>query len=191
MDSFEYMTGLVSVLIGLSLVELATGLQRLIRARGRVRFDALAPLSALVVALLAVQAWWGFFELYNDARTFTLGGFLPQVGCYLILFLLASAVLPSEVPAEGLDLAQHYRTNRVEFWCLLTVYFATAITLYIAALVGGGMTTSKAIYQNFAGIATIVIVALPILVSKRGSDAVILTLLLITLAGSWMSRQIM
>lgn len=63
MTPFEYLLALVSILIGLAVADLATCMHRLLRARSRVRWDWLPLASALIVMLLILQFWWGFYRL--------------------------------------------------------------------------------------------------------------------------------
>ncbi len=48
-SSFEYITALVSVVVGLAIADMATSLHRLLRNRRRVRWDWVAPLAAVVI----------------------------------------------------------------------------------------------------------------------------------------------
>ena len=187
---FEYVTGLVSVLVGLALVDLAVSLQRLLSAGRRVRWDVLTPLAASVVTLIVIHAWWSFHDLFSDATTFQLGAFLPQLGSLLLLFLLAASVLPDEVPAEGLALADHYEARRVMIWGLLLAYVASAIALYVIGVVDGGASLTEALQRNSAGLVSLLVIAIPLFVRKRWVAGLVLGVALAALLASWLGRQI-
>ena len=130
MTAFEYVLPLVSVLAGLALADVAVSLHRLLRARRRVRWDAL-PLACAVLA--ALNLWWGLFNSQETPFYQTLGGFLPLAALLVVLFLLNAAALPDAVPDEGLDLRAFYDANGPYFWSL----YAVVVVLSIANNVGG------------------------------------------------------
>ena len=49
MNTFEYITVLASIVVGLAIADLATSAHRLLRAGGRVRWDWIAPTAALLM----------------------------------------------------------------------------------------------------------------------------------------------
>ncbi len=118
MSAFEYTSVLASIIIGLALVDVLTSLNRLIRAGRRVKWHWAAPLATVMVVLTVIQIWWA---LYRPEDTgVTIGQFLPLFAELVILFLLAAAALPDEVPAEGIDLKAYYHRNGPYFWSLFT-----------------------------------------------------------------------
>lgn len=118
MSAFEYTSVLASIIIGLALVDVLISLNRLIRAGGRVKWHWAAPVATVLVVLTVIQIWWALYS--PEDATVTIGEFLPQFVVLVILFLLAAAALPDEVPAEGLDLKAYYRRNGPYFWSLFT-----------------------------------------------------------------------
>ena len=58
MNPFEYLLPLISVIVGLSITDLATSLHRLLRARRRVEWDWLPLATALLALLMVLNAWW-------------------------------------------------------------------------------------------------------------------------------------
>ncbi len=167
MSGFEYVTGVVSVLVGLALVDMAVSLQKLLSAGPRVRWDWLLSLAALVVALNVIHAWWSFHDLFSAERAFQLGPFLPQLGSLLLLFLLAASVLPDEVPAHGVVLADYYSERRIMIWGLLFAYTASAIALYVLSGLREGASLGTAVARNLAGMIFMVVVAVPLFVRRR------------------------
>ena len=190
MSGFEYVSGLVSVLVGLALASLAVSLQKLLAAGRRVRWDWLLSLAALVVALNVVHAWWSFHDLFSGASAFQLGPFLPQLGSLLLLFLLAASVLPDEVPAEGVVLAEYYHERRVMIWGLLLAYSASAIVLYVLSGLRGGVSFGTAIARNSAAMMFMTVVAVPLFTRKRWVAGGVLSALLLIELTSWLGREI-
>jgi hypothetical protein len=124
MHAFEFLTAFVAILIGLAITDLATSLHRLLRARARVKWDWASLAAAAFVAIQVMAQFWVFWfsqgeQVYTFASTSALAAVL------VLVFLMASAVLPDEVPAEGLDLRAFYDANRAYFWSLVALYIAT------------------------------------------------------------------
>ena len=117
----------VSMLIGLGVADLLLSLHRLLRARRRVRWDGLPLLVAFLVLLVIVQMWWLIAQ--PGAKSMTIGAFLPTLVELILLFLLAAACLPDEVPPEGMDLKAYYHENGAYIWSL----FAAALGWLIAS----------------------------------------------------------
>lgn len=117
-NSAEYIAVLVSIVIGLALADLLASLHRLLRAGRRVRWDWAAPLAAILVVMTLVMLWWAFYQ--PSAEPVSIGEFLPDFVTLVLLFLLAGAALPDEVPPEGLSLRTYYDRNGPYFWSLFS-----------------------------------------------------------------------
>lgn len=110
-EEFQYLAVLLSIVLGLGVTQLLTGVGRLVQARARVRayWPALAWVGLLL--LIHVQSWWAMFELRAHA-----GWTLVTFGVVLLtpvcLYLMAALVLPDVAEATGegqvLDLRAHY-----------------------------------------------------------------------------------
>ena len=131
MSPFEYLLAFVSILVGLAVADLSVSFHQLLRARNRVRWDWLSLTAALLVLLLILNFWWGFYRM-GQAEVWTqYGAFLVLAASLINLFLLASAALPDHIPEAGLDLATYYVENQRYFWILFAVFSALAIALYL------------------------------------------------------------
>jgi hypothetical protein len=119
--AFEFALGLFSVLIGLSIADVATSLHRLIRKQDLVRWDPLALLAALFALLMAIGMWFDLWGIRNatSVRHFFL--YLVLVASFFVLFLLAAASLPDEVSGP-VDLRSYYEQNRRYFWSLVCIF---------------------------------------------------------------------
>jgi hypothetical protein len=126
MQPFEYVVGLVSILLGLALTELASSLHKLLRARARVKWDWQAPAAAVALVLVVLDLWWGVRQLERIGLTMTIGLFLPLLTALLLFYLAAAAVLPDDVPAEGIDIREYYAANARYFWLLFAAYVLVA-----------------------------------------------------------------
>ena len=124
MNATEYVSVLVAIVIGLALADILVSLHRLIRAGRRVRWDWAAPLATALVVMVLVMMWWSFYRPTPAATPMTIGSFLPSFVTLVLLFLLGSAALPDEVPAEGLSLREYYDRNGPYFWSLFAAALA-------------------------------------------------------------------
>jgi hypothetical protein len=86
MNISEHSVALISVIAGLGLTNLLGNLNRLIRARRKVRWDILQLLWALIALFLVDNYWWGLYQgsvvatEAASAATFLVGLSLPLGG---------------------------------------------------------------------------------------------------------------
>ena len=78
MDQFNYLAVLISIILGLGITQLLSGVGRLLQARGHVRlyWPTLAWVAVLLV--VHVQTWWAMFGL-RTLQTWTFAAFCS---CY-------------------------------------------------------------------------------------------------------------
>ncbi|HZF68440.1 MAG TPA: hypothetical protein VEZ47_10410 [Gemmatirosa sp.] len=138
-EEFQYLAVLLSIILGLGLTQLLTGIGRLIQARARVRgyWPVLAWVALLL--LIHVQAWWAMFEMRAHAPwTFLEFGvvLLTPTGLYLMAALVLPDVAEATEEGERLDLRAHYHAQTRWFYgaALLVVLSSLARPL---ALDGG------------------------------------------------------
>ena len=127
MHPFSLILPLVSVFVGLAVTDVAKSLHALLRARRRVRWDALPLMSSFIAVLTTYNLWWRLLGTADPAPFLTLGGFLPLAAQLLVLYLLCAAVLPDAVPDDGLDLRTFYDGNGPYVWTLFALHIALLI----------------------------------------------------------------
>ena len=138
MDTFEYITALVAVVIGLAIADMATSLHRLLRHRKVVRWDWVAPLAALLILAELFNLWWSWHGFAGS----TIGEVVPYFAELILIFLAASVTLPDEIPANGLDLGRYFDDNRSYFWFVYSSYVAVFIALETTNGLERGLTLS-------------------------------------------------
>jgi hypothetical protein len=119
-DEFQYLTVLVSIILGLGVTQLLTGAGRLVQARARVRAYAPALVWLALLLLIHVQSWWAMFDM-RDHQGWTFPKFLVVLAHPICLYLMTALVLPDVAEAAGtgdadaggdgartLDLRRHY-----------------------------------------------------------------------------------
>ena len=107
MEPFSYLSVLVSIILGLGITRLLTGLGQQIEFRDSVRFYWPSLVWAVTLLLVHVQAWWSMFGM-RDHVGWTFVQFLVVLLQPITLYLLAALVLPTATPGAPVDLRTHY-----------------------------------------------------------------------------------
>lgn len=110
-DLFAYLASFVSIILAIALTDMIHSMHRLLKFRHKVKWDPLILMLALTVFVLVL---WQFFGLWGDARygSLSFNGLLALILVPTIYTFAAFAVLPDEVPPEGIDLRAFYFENR-------------------------------------------------------------------------------
>jgi hypothetical protein len=130
LDSFEYLSVLLSIIIGLAVTQILQGMRVLMLSRATARLYAPSIIWAVLLLLIATQMWWSSFGLRDQSEwTFGLYGLiLLQTG---LLYLASGLVLPDLRPTE-IDLETDYFRNRAWFFGLLAAAAVTSILKDVA-----------------------------------------------------------
>jgi hypothetical protein len=139
MNVFEYLLLFAAIILGLAVSDLAISLHKLMAARGRVRWDWLAPMAAAVAFLKIVTQWWAWFAAGAIARGMTFEMYLTLLVEAVLLFLLAASALPDEVPEKGIDLRAFYDGTQRRFWLLFALQWSiwTAVSTWTQIVIEG------------------------------------------------------
>lgn len=117
----EYVLLFNSIIIGVAVTDVLISFHRLLRARSNVRWFWIPPVLGIFMLALAVNGWWGSYALFVHLRTISMAAYLPVLSLFVLTFLLMAAVLPDEVPSEGLDLKPWYVANARYIWTLWAI----------------------------------------------------------------------
>ena len=107
MDRFEYVFSLIGLLLGLSLVEVLSGLVKTHKARATIKVGWLTPMLGTLVILHVTSFWgitWGLREFLPPTIWQTLGAGVAIAGAY---YFAAASVFPDHLHADE-DLDAHY-----------------------------------------------------------------------------------
>lgn len=126
MDPFEYLSVLVSIIVGLALAHLLSSSARLLQARRRVRPHATSLCWMAFLFLANIQIWWVGFERRGDTE-WHFFAFLLYLSIPITVFLLSYLVVPDLDDAEGVDLARNFDDNRPWFFALLAALPAISL----------------------------------------------------------------
>lgn len=126
MSKFEYLSVLVSIIVGLGISHLLSGTARLIQLRRRARLYLPTFLWMALLFLANVQIWWVAFER-RDSGEWNFFLFLLYLLIPITAVVLSYLIVPDVEGEPAVDLKASYYENRVPFF-LLTA-FLPAISL--------------------------------------------------------------
>jgi len=159
METFGYLSVLLSVIIGLALTQLLQGIRGIALHRRRVRLYWPVLAWATTLLLVYVQSWWAMFGLRTHER-WTFLQFCAVIAHTVLLYMLSALLLPDiGSHDERTDLRDHYFTHRRLFHAVL---FAVALVSIGKDLALAGTLPEPAnlafhvlfLGLTFAGIAT-------------------------------------
>jgi len=188
LSSFEYTSVLASIIVGYALADMLRGLQLLLKARKKVRWDWAVPLLAALVALSLIQVWW--FQYRPESGPITIGAFLPGLIQLVLLALLASAVFPDDVPDQGIDLRVYYTENAPFLW---TVYAVALVWLMGTDVVTRARAGVPFVNIALNQVAEMIVLALMVslaLMKRRWWHAIGFFLLITSGPVGWLSRSV-
>ncbi len=126
MDAFSYLSVLISIILGLGITRLLTGLGQQIEFRDRIAGYAPAVVWALVLLVVHVQTWWAMFGL-RDHAGWTFLEFLAVLLQPGVLYLLAALVLPSVELGDRVDLRAHFLDGTRWFFGLFVALLLVSV----------------------------------------------------------------
>ena len=134
MSAFEFFFSFYGLILGLSVVEVITGLVRVLKQRRRVRIGWLTPLLALFVLLDIASFWIGAWSTMQDVKV-SYG--LIFVGLVIagIYYAAASLVTPDDL-GEWPDFDDFY--DRHKRWVLGGVVIANFLAFEFVRMISDG-----------------------------------------------------
>jgi len=118
MNPFDYLTVLVSIVMGLAIANVLAGIATVMHARDRINAYWPPIAWAIWLFVVEVQHWWAEWGVH-ETQHWTFGVFLLEILVPVDLFLLSSLVLPPRDEGDRLDLYAWYFRNRGWFFALM------------------------------------------------------------------------
>jgi hypothetical protein len=150
MDEFGYLSVLLSIIIGLAVTQLLTGLRGLMLQRARIRVYWVPVAWGLVFLMILTQTWWAMFGLRGH-REWTFAEFAAVLFHTIVMYLTAAIILP-DVGDEPVDLRAHYYRHRG--WLFSLLLLATAASLVKSIVLSGSLPDRRdvAFHMVYAGV---------------------------------------
>lgn len=121
MEAFEYAMGLVSIVVGIAISDLAVSLHKLFRFRRTLSWDARTLLAAALTFIVLFSMWFELWAVHGRPEILNYPFLLSIVVELVLLFLMATAVLPDD-PLPNDDLATFYDNNARSIWTFFLLY---------------------------------------------------------------------
>lgn len=120
MHPYEYLTVFVSVVVGLAVVHLLSGISLILDAREAERLDWIHGVWTANVFVTTVVVWWFNFGL-TDVVVWTLPFFVNLVAYSVVLYLMAGLLYPVR-GADIIDFRAHFERNRPRFFLVCLAF---------------------------------------------------------------------
>lgn len=137
MTLFEYLMVLVSIVVGLAVAEILTGVARQIRFRHSSTGYWVHSCGVALIFLALLQTWWELWEL-NLTPEWTFLSLLLMLIAPSGLYLVAHLIFPE--PIEGVDIREYYYGPMRSMWWL-AVMITVASTLFRPVAFGSELVT--------------------------------------------------
>ena len=120
MTEFDYLSVLISIVLGLGLSHVMATAAQLVRFRAAVKFYTPALLWLALLFFLHVQIWWAVFEL-RDVPEWTFGNFVLVLAIPAVVYVISVLLSPDFDREERIDLRASYFAHRRWFFGLLAL----------------------------------------------------------------------
>lgn len=120
MSPFEFVTVLISIILGLGITQIMSGIADLIHQWEKVKLYWPHLLWVMLVFILHVQEWWLVYEL-KSVTVWRLPYFLFQVLYPISLFILARILFPLQSDEHSTDMKQFYLHNYRKFFVMVMI----------------------------------------------------------------------
>ena len=152
--SFNYLSVLLSIVLGLAITQVLQGFRGLILTRAKVKLYLPTVIWAGLVLLIAIQGWWASFAMRTRAN-WTFVALLVIILQAISVYMAAALVLPNVTGDAVVDLRDHYFAHRNWFFgvILASLVFSVAKDLALAGHLPGRMNLK---FHVFFGLTVIV-----------------------------------
>ena len=150
MDSFSYLSVLISIVLGLGTANLLMGLARIVQLRSRIKMYWPTILWALTLLVIHVQTWWTMFGL-RFVQTWDFVSFSLTLLQPIFLFFLSALIMPDFDRDDALDLKRNYFAHaRWFFGIFIALLLASIARTY--ALAGRLPQSADLAFHVFFGV---------------------------------------
>ncbi len=134
MSTFEFVSVLLSIVVGLGLTHLLTGVGNALEHRRDVRFYWVQGLWVVNVGLIFVSFWWATVFSHADRATWYFPNFVVLLVYAVLGYLCAVLIVPSDLERSR-DLEAHFFEVRPWFFAIAS--FIPPLELADTLLHGG------------------------------------------------------
>jgi hypothetical protein len=152
-ESFNYLSVLISIILGLAITQVLQAVRGLILTRKRVRLYTPTVIWTALALLIAIQAWWASFSMHTRV-SWNFLSLLVIVLQAISIYMMAALVLPDPKEETIVELREHYLAHRIWFFGaqLGAVVFSLAKTLILSGHLAEPLDTN---FQLIFGVASV------------------------------------
>lgn len=135
MTPFEYVSVLISIILGLGISQLVTGVADIVHQWDRVKLYWPHMLWIGFIFFLHIQDWWSLYDLRN-LTSWHLHTFLFTILYPINLFILARILFPFGSVDQGTDFKEFYFQNarRIFVWSITLVSLSIMDNLLLSKI---------------------------------------------------------
>lgn len=126
MTEFDYLSVLISIVLGLGISHILTSAAQLVRYRAAVRFYPPSLVWMALLFLLHVQIWWAVFEL-RDVPEWSFIAFVLVLAIPVLIYVISVLLTPDFDREEEVDLRVSYFGHRRWFFGLFALLPAISL----------------------------------------------------------------
>ena len=126
MTPFEYLSVLLSIILGLAITQVLQGYRALLLVRHSVKTYWPSLIWSGLILLFVAQAWWASFGLEQQTE-WRFDTFLVILLQMALIYMLAALVLPDLTADAETDLAAHYERQRRPFFICLALVVVVSL----------------------------------------------------------------
>ena len=149
MSPFEYITVLVSIILGLGVAQIVTGLAHFLHSGNKVKLYWPHFLWIIMIFFLHIQEWWVFYE-YKTFPQWKLLTFIFVILYPIGLFIQARILFPFDNFEEETDLKAFYYEN-------YRVYFGSVAIMAILSIIDNVLLRGLDITEQFIQMGLIIV----------------------------------
>ncbi len=123
MSDFEFISIILSIVVGLTITRVLGGLASIVEHRGQLRMNWFSVGWAITVALWSMAFWLGTINDTRSLESWTVGSFGILLLMAVGLYFMAAIALPSRIQ-PGVDLVTHFEAVRRPFFAMFAVWVA-------------------------------------------------------------------
>jgi len=126
MTPFEYITVLISIILGLGITQIVTGVADIIHQWDRMRIYWPHAIWILLVFVMHIHEWWYTYDLKKHESWYLIS-FLFTIIYPIMLFVLARILFPFGAMDNETDFKVFYFNNYRKFFLMVTLLATLAI----------------------------------------------------------------
>ncbi len=159
MSPFEYVTVLISIILGMGITKLISGVAAIVQRWNNVKVYWPHALLIVIVFVIHIQDWWATYEL-NSYAYWRLPTFLFIILYPVILYILTTILFPIKWAGKPFDLKEFYFCNYRKIYLFMTL-------LPLHSFLDNHFIGNYAIEDQFLQMALFVMLLIIVLLNRR------------------------